>query len=112
RTPPDAGEMQAAPRQPIPRREAAQAEDTAVTSSGREVPVRYAVVEAADLVASQTDDGRTNPAYPAELQPRDRSRAVSQQQIQDIAGKLNPRLLERSAKASDGAPIISEDGVV
>lgn len=99
-------------RQPIRRVPVENDQDTAVTASGREVPVRYAVVEAADLVASQTDDMRVNPDYPAEMQPRDRSRAVSQQQVQDIATKLNPRLLDRSPRAADGAPIIAQDGVV
>lgn len=99
-------------RQPIKRVPVENDQDTAVTASGREVPVRYAVVEAADLVASQLDDMRVNPDYPAEMQPRDRSRATSMQQVQDIATKLNPRLLDRSPRAADGAPIIAEDGVV
>ncbi|MCA1971903.1 MAG: LPD5 domain-containing protein, partial [Caenispirillum sp.] len=99
-----------APRASIPHHPLDR--DVAVTSGGREVPVRYAIVEAGDLVASQTDDGRSNPAYPQEMQPRDRSRATSQTQINDIAQRLNPRLLDRSARASDGAPIIAEDGVV
>ena len=87
-------------------------EDTAITASGQTVPVNYAVVEASDLVPSQTQDGRANPAYPTELQPRDRSRAVSETQIASIAQNLNPRLLDQTPKASDGAPIISPDGTV
>lgn len=87
-------------------------DDTAITASGREVPVKYSIVEAADLVASERDEGGANPDYPEELQPRDRDRAVSQQQIQDIAQRLDPRLLGKSPKASDGSPIISEDGTV
>lgn len=98
------------PRKPITRRDVA--DDEAITSSGRKVPVKYAIVEAADLVLSQNDDGSPNPAYPAELQPRDRERRVSATQIHDIATKLEPRLLDKSAKASDGAPIMSEDGVM
>lgn len=94
----------------IPRR--VIADDVAVTSTGREVPVQYAVVEASHLVPSQTLDGVTNKDFPAELQPRDRSRAVSQQQVATIAQNLNPRLLDKSPTASDGAPIISATGVV
>lgn len=86
--------------------------DTAVTTTGREVPVRYAVAELSDLVASNDIDGNPNPDFPAARQPRDRSRAASRAQIQEIATKLNPRLLGRSPKASDGAPIVSIDGVV
>lgn len=94
----------------IPRRELES--DTAITASGREVPVRYAVVEAAHLVPSQTPGGDQNPHYPAELQPRDRTRAVSQAQVASIAQNINPRLLDRSVNASDGAPIVSTGGVV
>lgn len=86
--------------------------DVAVTPTGRQVPVRYAVAELSDLITSNTDDGARNPNYPAELQPRDRSRGVSVAQVHEIASRLNPRLLSRSAKASDGAPIISPEGVV
>lgn len=98
------------PRQPIASWHIGN--DNVVLPSGKEIGVRYAVVEAPDLVASQDAEGRANPEYPAELQPRDRSRGVSRQQIDEIAQKLNPRLLDKSPKASDGAPIISADGIV
>lgn len=99
-------------RKPIFGREIEGAQDTAVTAKGREVPVHYMVVNAPDLIASQTDEGQDNPNYPQEMQPRDRSRAASVQQINEIANTLNPRLLDRSPRASDGAPIVSPDGVV
>lgn len=86
--------------------------DTAITATGREVPVTYAVVEAQSLVASQTDNGRPNSAYPADMQPRDRTREVSQAQIAQIAQNINPRLLDKNPLASDGAPIISDAGIV
>jgi hypothetical protein len=88
------------------------AKDVALTATGREVPVEYAVVDARQLVPSQTQEGAPNPAYPQELQPRDRTRAASQAQISSIAQNLNPRLLDRSPVASDGAPIIAPDGTV
>lgn len=94
----------------IPRQDIG--EDVAVTASGREVPVTYAIVDAAHLVPSQRDDLSPNPDYPQEMQPRDRTRAASALQIQQIANELNPRLLDQSPKASDGAPIIAPDGVV
>lgn len=86
--------------------------EIATTSSGREVPVQYAVVEASDLIPSQTGEGAPNPAYPQELQPRDRTRAVSQAQIANIAQNLKPALLDRSPTASEGAPIVAPSGVV
>lgn len=85
---------------------------TVTTPSGREFDVRSKVVEADTLVTSNSADGAVNPAYPKELQPRDRSRSASLDQINDIASKLNPRLLGDSASATDGAPIVSPEGVV
>lgn len=87
-------------------------EESVSTPSGNEVKVQYAIVDANDLVTSNLDDGRVNPDYPKILQPRDRSRAASTQQINDIANKLNPAMLAQSAVTSDGAPIISPEGVV
>ena len=98
-------------REPIAVRSQGK-KDVAVTVTGREVPVEYAVAELSDLTASNTLDGAVNPNYPASRQPRDRSRAASLSQIENIAGNLNPRLLGPTAKASDGAPIVSPDGVV
>lgn len=100
---------------PIPRAPStsgASRADTAVTTTGREIPVEYAVVDLKNLVTSHNQDGAVNPAFPAELQPRDRSRDASATQIADIAARLDPRLLGQTPKASDGAPIISPSGVV
>lgn len=97
---------------PTRRRDAPEDADTAVTVTGREIPVEYQLAELDDLTASNTSDGAVNPNYPKERQPRDRSRAASLSQIEEIAGNLNPKLLGRSPKAADGAPIISPAGVV
>ena len=53
-----------------------------------------------------------NPLYPSELQPRDRTREASRQQIERMADDLKPELLGESYKLSDGAPIIGPDNVV
>jgi hypothetical protein len=53
-----------------------------------------------------------NPAYPAELQPRNRGRQASQLQMEKISRNINPRQLEDSPNAQNGAPIIRSDGVV
>lgn len=82
------------------------------TERGLRVPFRYRVAEASRLVTSNDADLRPNPAYPAELQPRDRTRDASEAQIARIAGNLQPELLAESARASDGAPIVGPDGVV
>jgi hypothetical protein len=46
------------------------------TFAGRAVDIEYRVVEADSLIASHGADGTVNPAYPADLQPRDRSRVI------------------------------------
>jgi hypothetical protein len=87
-------------------------ESVAFTPSGAAVPVRYTVRDASDLIASQLADGRTNPKFPAALQPRDRTRAASVQQVNSIANRLQPERLGASASTSEGAPIIGPDGAV
>jgi hypothetical protein len=81
-------------------------------AAGRRVQTRMEVVEADDLITSNTDDLTINPAYPAELQPRQRERLVAQAQIQDIAAKLEPARLGASPDAASGAPIIDAGRIV
>lgn len=75
-------------------------------AGGGKVDVVPKVVEASSLKAS-SDAG-----YDAALQPRDRSRAASVGQVNDIAKNLNPERLGRSAEADRGAPIVGPDGMV
>lgn len=79
-----------------------------------QVPVSYhwALVPVSDLVTSNTDTGEANSAYPAELQPRDRTRAASQDQVAGMVRNLNPARLGESADAQNGAPIVGPDNVV
>lgn len=85
---------------------------TVITERGLQVPVRWAAVDASTLVTSHDDALNVNPAFPAELQPRDRTRAASEQQIARIANDVKPELLAESPKASDGAPVVGQDKVV
>lgn len=82
------------------------------TEAGARVDGQYALIEASDLQASHDTDLRPNPAYPADLQPRDRTRAASEAQIASIVGRLDPARLGQSPTAADGAPIIGADGLV
>jgi len=50
-------------------------EDIAVTAKNREIPFRYAVVEASKLVASHNADGTPNPEY--DSPPAEKSKAVA-----------------------------------
>ncbi|NTG61844.1 hypothetical protein G6L45_16310 [Agrobacterium rhizogenes] len=81
-------------------------------ADGRSVGVNYEVVDADSLTTSHNDDMGLNPAFPQELQPRDRTRAISQDQVQNIAGSLQPERLGPSTDAANGAPIIGPDDLV
>lgn len=85
---------------------------SAFTERGNKVNLRYTVVDMQQLKTSHSDDLTINKDYPAELQPRDRTRAASEAQITKIENAINPELLAESPKASDGAPIVGRDGVV
>ena len=83
-----------------------------VQSTGQVLTGKMAVVEADQLIASNDLAGNTNPQYPAELQPRDRSKGSSMLQINKMAADLKPELLGDNNKANGGSPIIGPDGVV
>lgn len=86
--------------------------ETVVTPAGREFEVRHKVVEASDLITSNLDSGAINAEYPQALQPRDRTTLKSITQVNDIANKLNPKLLGDSASSTNGAPIVSDSNEV
>jgi hypothetical protein len=104
------GQPQPQRGQPLVGPAGASAEVT--TERGLTVPVRYRVADIGDLVTSHTNDLKVDPRFPAELQPRDRTRDASEAQIARIENAINPALLAESAKASDGAPIVGGDSVV
>jgi hypothetical protein len=83
------------------------------TDPTKKYEMRYELRELDDLVTSNTDDGRINPDYPKELQPRDRTRASSRAQVAGIAADLEPDALLDEYKAIDrGTPIIGSDNAV
>jgi hypothetical protein len=82
------------------------------TAAGRSIDVQNQVVELGSLVPSHTDDLTPNPAFPPELQPRERSRAASEAQIGEIAANLQPDRLGPSADAATGAPVVGPDNIV
>ncbi len=83
-----------------------------VTAKGDEVETGFKLVDASELVPSNTLDGRINPDFPQELQPRDRTRVSSQAQIAKMANGLRPAQLTDSGLSSHGAPIVGRDNVV
>ena len=80
------------------------------TDPRRSYRFRYRLVDLDDLIASNTDGGGINPAYDASLQPRERSRAASQRQIDQVAANLVPEAYLSDFRSLDrGAPIIGSD---
>ncbi len=82
------------------------------TPSGQRVGVNYELADAGNLVTSHDQDMQPNPAFPQELQPRQRDRAASQAQVAKIAGQLQPERLGASSTVADGAPIVGPDNIV
>jgi len=73
----------------------------------------HQIREMDDVQASNSPDGRVNPNYDKALQPRDRDRAASQQQVQRMAQTLNPDMIVYDThRIGDGSPIIDADGNV
>ncbi len=81
------------------------AHEVAVPGGGS-VQVVPKVVEADSLLTS-ADKG-----YDVSLQPRNRGRAASDAQVNDIAGNLKPERLGVSSEADRGAPIVGADNMV
>nr|DAR29710.1 MAG TPA: ParB ddrB-like ParB superfamily domain [Caudoviricetes sp.] len=75
-------------------------------ADGAEASGEYAVIDAFDLTAS-TDNG-----YDDALQPRNRSRQASKEQVSDIAIHLDPERLGDSPTTDLGAPIVDSRGMV
>lgn len=85
---------------------------TAVGMDGSTYDMAYEVKSLDELIASNDAAYGVNPLYPGELQPRDRTREASRQQIENMANDLRPELLGESNMLSNGAPIIGMDNVV
>jgi len=85
---------------------------TAIGMDGTSYDMAYEIKSLDELIASNDAAYGVNPKYPSKLQPRDRTREASRQQIENMANDLRPELLGESYKLSDGAPIIGMDNVV
>lgn len=83
-----------------------------ITERGTRIQTDFAVVEADQLVASHDVNLQPNPRFPAELQPRERTRAASVEQVNRISTRLAPELLGESPSPGQGAPIVGPDSVV
>ena len=95
---------------------ATQERGQVVMADGATHDVRYEVVDAADLIPSNTlrgeEVGGRDPRFLAELQPRDLSKVEEREKIRAIAQNPDPRRLGRSQTADSGAPLVGPDGIV
>lgn len=85
---------------------------TVFDARGGQTDASYELVEASQLITSHDSDFRVNPDFPQSLQPRDRTRAAAQDQVQKIFSEFQPERLGISQEASSGAPIIGPDDLV
>lgn len=82
------------------------------TAKGTKIGTQFAVVEVEKLITSHDSAGNENPAFPQELQPRDRGRDASRAWVSKVANSLDPDSLGRTSRADSGAPIVGRDGIV
>jgi hypothetical protein len=82
------------------------------TGAGRAVDTHWAIADADELITSHDTALRADARYPQALQPRQRERAASEAQVNDMARNLDPQRLGYSAEAPTGAPIAGPDGIV
>ena len=85
-----------------------------ITKPEQEYEFNWRVMELGEMTPSH--DSATmqpRPDYPPELQPRDRERASSEQQVAKIARDLRPReVLDDTHMLDMGPPIVGPDGAV
>lgn len=103
---------EAAARQAYRDNAVSGASGTVYTGDNTPLSFHYAVVDIGGLIASNDTNMNVNPEYPQELQPRDRTRSSSVNQVSDMARTLNPARLGESADVQSGSPIVGSDFVV
>jgi len=69
-------------------------------------------MNADEIQASHDTSLNVNENFPQELQPRDRGKAATQEQIINIVNNLNPKKLGDSYSTATGTPILGPDGYV
>lgn len=85
----------------------------AFTADGERVGVKWAVADVFDdVVPSHSITLEENPAFAQVLQPRNRERMASEQQVERMARAIRPAELGENYHASSGAPIVGPDRLV
>lgn len=86
-----------------------------IFTSAEEIPFTYAIMELAKLQPSHLSNRnfKENPNYPLDCQQRNYSLATEQYKVTNGAKNFEPTfLLNTSPTATDGSPIVNENGIV
>lgn len=78
------------------------------TADKTAVPYRYALAPLDSLVPSQTDSLADNPRFDRNLQPRDRERGATAEQVSSETARMKPSLLGENTLTNEGAPMLSQ----
>jgi hypothetical protein len=85
---------------------------SARTPTGAVIQLRNRWINQSQIIGSHLPGFRENPAYPQELQPRDRSRPGLQDQVNNIANHLNPDEVADNPLVEHGGPVVDGRGIV
>ena len=85
---------------------------TAFTPKNQKIDFEYAVADMKDIIKSHDTALHTNPAYPKEIQPRQRDRKAMIAQVETMARQITPERLGEAPGVGSGAPIVGPDFVV
>lgn len=77
-----------------------------------QVDAHYAIVSLDSLITSHNTSLNINPAFPQEMQPRNRSAKSYLLDLQNKVAKFNPRLVGESNTTDTGAPLVTDKGIV
>lgn len=87
-------------------------EGTVYTPDNDPVSFKWGVLDASQIIPSHDTNFKPRGDYDQPLQPRDRSRAATQEQVAELAARLNPERLTDSASTAEGAPLVGADNMV
>jgi hypothetical protein len=91
---------------------ASGADQDSTLPDGGTLKTQYQLVDVDDLTTSHDNEGGVNPAFPQELQPRDRSRTASKQFVEEAAAKFQAAQMIEGVSAAGGPPVVDADGIV
>lgn len=86
---------------------------TSYLNDNTPIDFKYKIAEASEPISSHDSNFNENPAYPQDIQPRERGkRDALKLQVEGMANNIIPEKIGESANLSSGAPVVGKDGVV